>query len=592
VETQLILDRYRPLEELGEGGYGSVVSAWDTRMQRRVAIKRLPLPLDPAGRPLKRAGLAEARTAAMLNHPAIVTVYDFDTDEDEAFLIMELIDGASLGDVLGELAGPLNLDEAAAVLWPVFDAVEFAHANGVLHLDLKPANVLIDRDGRVKVADFGVSTLSTAGGHGPAEAASRGYAPLEQLAGLKVTERSDEWALAALTYELLTGENPFAAPTVDEAITLAETLRPTDPGRCFDGIPLEVDAAVLQALEPAPLERFSDVRTFGEQLLPALGDPVVGHQALAELVERIVADEPTEEEAIAGLGLWDRIGARGRVLGQLAAAAVCGWAVWFALADVAVRPVAHVAAAALTALAAAFVPRLGAALALVALVVGLFAGGAPIAGVAFLALGAAYWWFVGRRSEWAAMLPFASPLLAVVELSFVAPLLAGFVLPPLAAAACGLASGAVTLLASAYSFAGEPYLLVKPAVLVGIAEPLSSSPPITSILTQPATWIALAAWPLAAAAMSLVARRGTRVAGVLGTLLGGSVLWAGYRLAQVVYAAQNTEPGVPTLVLWSGQDLLIPLAASLILVVLVSLLGPPLRGEDESSHFRPEPEED
>ena len=163
METQLILDRYRPLEELGEGGYGSVVSAWDTRMQRRVAIKRLPLPLDPTGRPLKRAGLAEARTGAMLNHPAIVTVYDFDTDEDEAFLIMELIDGASLEEILAELAGPLNLDEAAAVLGPVFDAVEFAHANGVLHLDLKPANVLVDRDGRVKVADFGVSDALVAG---------------------------------------------------------------------------------------------------------------------------------------------------------------------------------------------------------------------------------------------------------------------------------------------------------------------------------------------------------------------------------------------------------------------------------------------
>ena len=97
MEQQLILDRYRPLEDLGEGGSGTVVLAWDTRMQRRVAIKRMSLPVDRLGRPLLNSpGLAEARTAALLNHPSIVTVFDFETDADEAFLIMEHADGASL----------------------------------------------------------------------------------------------------------------------------------------------------------------------------------------------------------------------------------------------------------------------------------------------------------------------------------------------------------------------------------------------------------------------------------------------------------------------------------------------------------------
>ena len=592
MESQLILDRYRPLEELGEGGYGSVVSAWDTRMQRRVAIKRLPLPLDAAGRPLKRAGLAEARTAAMLNHPAIVTVYDFDTDEDEAFLIMELIDGASLEEVLAELAGPLNLDEAAAALGPVFDAVEFAHANGVLHLDLKPANVLVDADGRVKVADFGVSGLSTLAGHGPAVAATPGYAPLEQLSGATVTERSDEWALAALAYELLTAENPFAAPSLDAAIERAEAFEVPPPSSRFSEIPFEADDAILHALQPAALERFSDVRTFGDLLLPALGDPALGRESLAEIVDRIAAEEPEAGADLAGLGLWDRLGPRGRLLGRLAAAVVCGWAVWFSLAEVAARPLALLAAAGLTALAAAFAARLGAALALIALAVGLFVGGAPAGGAILLAFGAAYWWFVGRRSEWASMLPFAAPLLAVVDLSFVSPLLAGFILPPLEAAAAGLASGILVLLASVYSFAGEPFLAAQPQTLAGISHPLGASPPLSEVLAQPATWIALASWPLAAAAMSLLARRGTRVAGLLGTAAGGAVLWAGYRFAQYAYAAQNSSVDAPAGAVWSGAALAVPLAASLILVVLVSLLGPPLRGEEEHSHFRPEPEED
>ena len=163
VEQQLILDRYRPLEELGEGGFATVTLAWDTRMQRRVAIKRLALPRDWTGNVLHHPpGLAEARTAALLNHPAIVTVYDFETDADEAFLIMEHVDGASLERVLDDVGGALTLDEAAAVIDAVSSALSFAHDNGVLHLDIKPANVLVTRDGRVKVADFGMAALSSA----------------------------------------------------------------------------------------------------------------------------------------------------------------------------------------------------------------------------------------------------------------------------------------------------------------------------------------------------------------------------------------------------------------------------------------------
>ncbi len=256
------------------------------------------------------------------------------------------------------------------------------------------------------------------------------------------------------------------------------------------------------------------------------------------------------------------------------------------------RPVALVAAAGLTALAALFVARLGAALALIALVVGLFAGGVPAAAVLVAVLGAAYWWFFGRHSEWAAVLPFASPLLAVVQLTFVPPLLAGFILPPLAAAAAALASGLLALIAAAYSFVGEPYLSVDYRVLAGIADPLGSSPDLASVFGSPATWIALASWPLAALAMSLLARRGSRLGALLGTAAGGAVLWAGYKLAQYAFAAQTSEPGVPTLVLWSGSRLAVPLAASLILVVLVSLLGPPLRGEEEPATIRSEPEED
>ena len=112
MEHELILGRYRPLADLGEGGHGVVTLAYDTKMARRVAIKRIPLSHAGVRRLQDTTGLAEARTAAMLNHPNIVTVHEWDTDLDEAFLIMEYVDGASIAELLDE-DGPLDLDEAS-----------------------------------------------------------------------------------------------------------------------------------------------------------------------------------------------------------------------------------------------------------------------------------------------------------------------------------------------------------------------------------------------------------------------------------------------------------------------------------------------
>ncbi len=298
MEQQLILDRYRPLEELGEGGYGTVVLAWDTRMQRRVAIKRMTLPLDHDGEPVHNPpGLAEARTAAMLNHPAIVTVYDFETDGDEAFIIMEHIDGASLEKVLDDLGEPLDLDETAAVFSAVADALDFAHDNGVLHLDIKPANILINRDGRVKVADFGMAAISTVMGHGASVGGTIGYMPLEQLEGMRVSEATDEWAFAALTYECLTAENPFDDDTLEAAIVRLETLDTPLPSELEPSLPRAIDDVLLAALGLRPADRYRSVVAFADALEPHLGDARLGRESLAELVESHTADDLEHEGA-------------------------------------------------------------------------------------------------------------------------------------------------------------------------------------------------------------------------------------------------------------------------------------------------------
>ena len=166
-----LLRRYRPLETRATGGFGSVEICLDSRLQRRVAIKRIPL-ASPDVRTTAETvsqALAEARTASLLQHPNIVSVIDFTYDAAYAYLVMEYVDGMSLEEFLSGVEGhSLTYDEAANIADALVQALTFAHENGVLHLDIKPANVLIDRNGHVKITDFGMATLASAAGFGGA----------------------------------------------------------------------------------------------------------------------------------------------------------------------------------------------------------------------------------------------------------------------------------------------------------------------------------------------------------------------------------------------------------------------------------------
>ena len=137
MQGPLILDRYRPIEVKGEGGSGKVEICWD---------KRMPISSEWANGSIP--GLAEARTGAMLSRPSIVSVYDFDTVDNEAFLIMEAIEGPSLAQIIDDTPpATFDLDIAAAIVLAVGDAIEFAHENQVLHLDINPDNILVNRNG-------------------------------------------------------------------------------------------------------------------------------------------------------------------------------------------------------------------------------------------------------------------------------------------------------------------------------------------------------------------------------------------------------------------------------------------------------------
>lgn len=572
MEQQLILERYRPLDVLGTGGYGTVVLAYDTRMQRRVAIKRLPFPSDRSGRSVTPAGLAEARTSALLNHPNIITVHEWDADEDEAFIIMEHIDGASVAELLDASGGPLTPDEAAAVLEAVAHALAFAHENGVLHLDIKPENVLVTRDGRVKVTDFGVAALSSAAGHGHGAGGTLGHMPIEQLRGDELDERTDVWAFAVLAYELLADANPFLSESFEGSVFKAEVIEPPAPSEFNPEIPPAVDDILLAAVAVDPDDRYQDLSALADRLLPLLGDPERGRSSLGALAEELSSEEADQDAS--SLGLWDQLAPYSRAGSGLGAAAVSAWLAWTGLSPFGLVPAAGIAGASLAALAGALAPGLGLGVGLGLLVAGLARAGMIFAALGLFVVGAGMWWAFGRRGS-GLLVAFAGPALGAMGIAPLAPLLAGFLFPPLRAAALSLAAAALVLLASAASGFGPPFTQVS---LGFLAEPWATATTegnVRHLLSNPAPLTVLAAWTLAGAVTSLACHFATRPAALFGLLLGSGTMLGGYLLADTIWMSGNES------VTWAGTSLLSSLGASSILMVLVVAAGPPTRAEEE-----------
>ena len=569
-EQPLILDRYRPLAELGSGAHGDVVLAFDTRMARRVAIKRLPLPLDRAGRPLAKAGLAEARTAALLNHPSIVTVHEWDTDSDEAFLVMEAIEGASLADILDETGEPLTRDEVAAVIRAMVGAIGFAHANGVLHLDIKPGNVLVTRDGRVKVADFGVSALTDTTGRARGTAGTLGYMPPEQLRAGELDPRTDCWALAALCFEMLTGANPFDSDTIEGSLFKIEVAEIPAPSDFDPDLSAEIDDIILAALAPDPAERYESVTDFGRAILAHLGDADAGESSLAEVVTSLVgADDAPYSSQLAGLGLWDRLARFSSASRRTLAAAACGWLAWAGLTAFGLPLAPTLGGAGLAALAAALAPGLGLALSIIAFGAGIIAKGSILGGVLFFVPAIAFWVLAGRFGRGDALAPAAAPALAVARGALATPLIVGYLFEPLPAALSAGVAALATMTASAATGGRAPFLIVDPRFFIDPWGQTSVMAANLRGLLAPGPAIAVLGWALAAALCSLACRRATRTMAVVGISLGGAALAAGYA-AWVVLDQATLSP----------EAFLPHVGVALMLMLMVLALGAPTRPEE------------
>ena len=266
VPTQI--GRYRVESELGRGAAGLVYRAYDPKICRVVAIKLLRsdvLTGDDREDYLKRFS-QEARTAGSCRHPNIVVIHDFAMHEEQPFLVMEYVDGVGLDRALRR-DGRFTPDDAVAVVVQVLDALDAAHSLGIVHRDVKPANVLLLPNGQVKVTDFGIARLS--GSEVTPDGAMLGtpaYMSPEQCRGESVDLRSDLFSTGSVLYELLSGANPFRGDSYASTMQHLLTDEPKDIGELVPGLPGGLVTALRKALTKPREARFSSAWAMADAL--------------------------------------------------------------------------------------------------------------------------------------------------------------------------------------------------------------------------------------------------------------------------------------------------------------------------------------
>jgi eukaryotic-like serine/threonine-protein kinase len=305
-----VADRYRLISRLGSGGMADVWLAEDQELRRQVALKFL-LERFAQDRSFVERFRREATAAAGLQHPNVVGIYDRGEWEGLHYIAMEYVEGASLKDLI---ARGLTVPEAVEIVRQVLAGVGFAHDHGIVHRDLKPHNVLVDRDGRARVADFGIaragaSEITPAGSVlGTAQ-----YLSPEQAQGREVTPASDLYSIGVVLYEALTGRLPFEAETPVAVALKQISERPRPPRELNPEVSPALDAVVLRALAKDPANRYSSAGEFRRALDAAEADPQGDPLGATAVIPPAVAPVPApaaeapvtpEEEEERGWRRW------------------------------------------------------------------------------------------------------------------------------------------------------------------------------------------------------------------------------------------------------------------------------------------------
>jgi serine/threonine protein kinase len=259
---------YRIVDRIGRGGMATVYRAHHPALDRFVAIKVLPEFFAEDESYRERFQL-EAQSVARLNHPNILSAFDFGQDRGVPYLVMELVEGGTLADRMGL---PMELQQVVRLLRPIAGALDYAHANGVLHRDIKPSNILIRRDGTPVLADFGLAKLADSVRKLTATGVVFGtpeYMSPEQAVGEPLGPTADQYALSAVAYEMLTGHVPFQGDTPG-AVLVSHISRAMPATRELPGeISGHVDHVLRRGMAKSPQDRYPSVGAFVAALTPA-----------------------------------------------------------------------------------------------------------------------------------------------------------------------------------------------------------------------------------------------------------------------------------------------------------------------------------
>ena len=269
---QKINDRYEIIKSIGEGGMANVYLAYDTILDRNVAIKVLRGDLANDEKFVRRFQ-REALSASSLSHPNIVAMYDVGEDNGLYYIVMEYVEGKTLKQLLKK-RGSLTLSEAIDIMLQLTDGMAHAHDSYIVHRDLKPQNIMIQDDGQIKITDFGIAMAlnSTQLTQTNSVMGSVHYLPPEQAAGKGATIKSDIYSMGIIFYELLTGELPFKGDSAVE-IALKQMKEPLpDVHKLNNDIPQSIENIILKATAKNPKNRYDDAKSMHNDLLTALND--------------------------------------------------------------------------------------------------------------------------------------------------------------------------------------------------------------------------------------------------------------------------------------------------------------------------------
>ena len=259
----ILANRYHIQAFIGRGGMAEVYKVWDQQRSAYLAMKVLneDLAID---RVFMRRFRREAQTLAQLQHPHVVRFYGLEQDGPQAFILLDFIDGKSLKRVIFDQGGPLHLVYVGTILHPICSALQYAHAEGLIHCDMKPGNVMIDCKGDVLVMDFGIARMADAATATMVGMGTPAYMAPEQARGLDPVPQTDIYALGVILYEMLTGgERPFTGENANTTGSTSERVRweqinlePPSPRKWNSKIALETEAIVLKCLAKNPKDRY------------------------------------------------------------------------------------------------------------------------------------------------------------------------------------------------------------------------------------------------------------------------------------------------------------------------------------------------